>query len=223
MDSDVIMFEDDYVEPRPVISGYPHTAALVQNRHVQRNSSITSQTPVNCDPPRSGAASIPGNVIAFNGPGVNEIPYNSNEPYFNARQQVLLHDALTTDGVIPYDPKAPYFIARPQGGLTRIYYPIININPLHNAPRAIVDVDFFRTNANFLFPTSNASFPKNDRYPSLPKTSYSLLKTTPFDHMFPNSPWFLSLQGRLSKLSRQDVRVTVLNYSQNSLAWRKRR
>ena len=122
---------------------------------------------MNRDPPRSGAASIPGNAIAFNGPGVNEIPYNPNEPYFNARQQVLLHDALTTDGVIPYDPKAPYFIARPQGGLTRIYYPIININPLHNAPRAIVDVDFFRTNANFLFPTSNASIPKNDRYPSV--------------------------------------------------------
>jgi hypothetical protein len=231
VDSDVIMFEDDYVEPRPVIAGYPHMAhrdyveAIVQNRHVQRNSSIASQTPVNFDPPRSGAASIPGNPIAYNGPGVNEIPYNPNEPYFNARPQVLLHDALTTGGVIPYDPKAPYFIAGLQDGLTRIYYPIISINLLHNAPQAVVDDRFFRTNAN-VPPTSNASFPK----------TIDMLKTTPFDHLCPNSPWFLSLQGRLSKLSgqveatRRKKRRRTCQYTgigmgrMTSLgAWRKRR
>ncbi|KAF8691640.1 hypothetical protein AX14_002737, partial [Amanita brunnescens Koide BX004] len=64
-------------------------------------------------PPHFGLAAIPGNPIIFSDPGIDDIPYNPNEPYFNARPQIVPPDALATAGVIPYDPNAPYFNTGP--------------------------------------------------------------------------------------------------------------
>ena len=162
-------------------------------------------------PPHFGLAAIPGNPIIFSDPGIDDIPYNPNEPYFNARPQIVPPDALATAGVIPYDPNAPYFNTGPQVGIAEMHNPIFNVNPPYNAPQA-VDDHFFRTNANV--PLGHLTMGLSVS----PKMNCSLLGTTSFNLPHSNNLMFLSLQGKLSKLLRLGVPVTAQNYQQNSSA-----
>ncbi|KAF8735799.1 hypothetical protein AX14_001446 [Amanita brunnescens Koide BX004] len=190
MDTDVIMFEDDYVEPPPVITGYAHMAHREYVEGFPLRPEVTNAVPLitgyapeysedmevdaegpliapqaldNYYPPHSGATAIPGNPIIFPGPGIDDIPYDPNEPYFNARPQVVPPDALATAGVIPYDPNAPYFNAGPQVGIAEMHNPIFNVNPPYHAPQAVVDDHLFRINAN-LPPTGHLPFPGYDGF-----------------------------------------------------------
>ena len=165
VETDVIMFEDDYVEPPPVMTGYPHVAhweyvegpALRINAvpiiigyapEYREDMEVDAEGPliefqaINHYLPHFGTQAIPDNPV-FNGPG-NAIPYNPNEPYFNARPQVI-PPAFANDGVIPYDPTEPYFNVGPQVGITGIYNPIANVYPPQTAPQAVAD-DHFRAN-----------------------------------------------------------------------------
>ena len=166
VETDVIMFEDDYVEPPPVMTGYPHVAhwEYVEGPVLRTNAvpvilgyapeyredmEVDAEGPsiefqlINHYPPHFGAEVIPDNPI-FNGPG-NDIRYNPNEPYFNARPQVV-PPTFANDGAIPYDPTEPYFNVGPQGGIAGIYNPIASVYPLQNAPQAVAD-DHIRANA----------------------------------------------------------------------------
>jgi hypothetical protein len=168
VETDVVMFEDDYVEPPPVMTGYPYAAhwesvegpALRTNAvpviigyapgyredmEIDAEGPPIEFQPINHYPPHFGAEAIPGNPIIFNGRGIDD---NLNGPYFNARPQVVPPEAFANDGVIPYDPTEPYFNVGPQVGIAGIYNPITNVYPPYNAPQAVADDHFFRANAN---------------------------------------------------------------------------
>ena len=171
METDVVMFEDDYAEPPPVMTGYPYVAhweyvegpALMTNAipviigyapeyredmEIDAEGPVIESQPINHYLPHFGTQAIPGNPIIFNGPSIDDIPYNPNEPYFNARQQVVPPGGFANDRVIPYDPTEPYFNVGPQVGIADIYNPIANVYPPYNAPQAAADDHFFRANAN---------------------------------------------------------------------------
>ena len=184
VETDVIMF-DDYVEPPPVMTSYPHVAhweyvegpALRNNAvpviisyapeysedmEIDAEGPLIEFQPTNHYPPHFGAEAIPGNPIIFKGPGIDDIPYNPNEPYFNARPQVVPPDACANDGVIPYNPTEPYFNVGPQVGIAETHNPVANVYLPYNAPQAAAD-DHFGANAN-VFPTGNAQSPDNNRF-----------------------------------------------------------
>ena len=124
VEADVVMFEDDYVEPPLVMTAYPYVAhweyvegpALRANAvpviigyapeyredmEIDTEGRLIEFQPINHYPPHFGAEAIPGNPIVFNGHVIDDIPYNPNEPYFNARPQVVPLEAFANDGVIP--------------------------------------------------------------------------------------------------------------------------
>ncbi len=105
-----------------------------------------TQASINPHPVHLGVMAMPGNPGFFNGPGIDVIPYDPNEPYFNARPQVVPHDVFAANGMVSYNPNEPHFHAG-------LHNPAFNVHSPYYVPQADPDNHFFMSYVNVPLPS----------------------------------------------------------------------